>query len=167
MIGGNSPISYLSTPIFVKKCHDQARLPVQFEGDVGFDIFCVEDVVIAPGKTQLVKTGLMLAETIEPLVLENKIVATPFLKIEGRSGLALKGVFPVGGIIDSQYRGEICVVLFNSTAEAVMCSSGSRVAQFVCYYVMANMGTTSVKFFEKPETQQTARGEKGFGSSGK
>lgn len=166
MIGKNVPLTYLQNVIFVKRCNPKAVLPTQAEGDVGFDISSIEDIELSPGKTTVVKTGLMLAETIEPLVLENKIVATPFLKIEGRSGLALRGVFPVGGIVDPQYRGEIGVMLFNSTTEPVKFPAGSRIAQFVCYFVMSNIGCAHVAFLEKNDSSQTQRGAGGFGSTG-
>lgn len=167
MIGRNILLSYVHVPIMVKRCHPNAKLPTQKPGDVGFDISCVEDVVIPPQSTKLIHVGLQLAETIEPQIVENKIIAMPYLKVEGRSGLALKGIFPVGGVIDPSYRGEIGCILFNSTQSEVRFPVGSRVAQLVCYYVLSNSEQVKVTFVETDNSTQTDRGSKGFGSSGR
>ena len=167
MIGQNTPLTYRSDIIQLKRCHENATLPRQEDGDVGFDVTCVEDVTLLPGKTTRVRTGLQLSETLEPLIVDNRIVSQPFMKIEGRSGMASKGVFPVGGIIDPRYRGEIEVVLFNSTDSPVTYEAGTRVAQLVVYYVLANTRPHhNVKFVETDQVSQTERGTKGFGSSG-
>lgn len=167
MIGHNTSLSYRLIPIMVKTCHENAKLPEQADGDVGFDISCVNDVIIQPHSTVKVPTGLMPAETIEPLIIDNVIVALPFMKVEGRSGMASKGVFPVGGIIDPRYRGEIEVVLYNSTSEKVTYAAGSRIAQLVVYYTLANVKPHNVvKFMEAEKVSETDRGSKGFGSSG-
>jgi dUTP pyrophosphatase len=90
----------------------------------------------------------------------------PFFKIEGRSGLASKGIFPVGGIIDPSYRGEICVLLFNSTESSCSFNSGDRVAQLVCYHSLAPLEGSQVTFEIVDDVVSTDRGDKGFGSSG-
>lgn len=167
MLLENRSLSYRMTALQVKRCHPAAKLPQQNPGDVGFDISCVEKVVLAPKTMTKVRTGLCIAETPEPLVVDNKIIATPFAKIEGRSGLASRGIFPVGGIVDPSYRGEIQVVLFNSNDTAEEFEPGSRVAQLVIYYVLANVSPHSVvKFVETDTVEQTQRGDGGFGSSG-
>lgn len=88
------------------KIFEDSKLPTQAKpGDAAFDLTTVEDFTLAPGETKAVSTGLVLANVIA----EESI----FLQIVGRSGLALKGIFPLGGIIDSSYRGEIKVILHN------------------------------------------------------
>jgi dUTP pyrophosphatase len=167
MIGRNVPLSYHTDHIVVRRCHPRAVLPSQDDGDVGFDVTCVETVSIPPGKTTRVPTGLQLAETMEPMVVDNRIVSRPFVKVEGRSGMAAKGVFPVGGIIDPGYRGEIEVVLFNSTDKEVTYEAGARVAQFVVYHALAKtVPYHRVAFIETNEVQASDRGSKGLGSSG-
>ena len=168
MIGTAGSLTFQAHHVLLKRIHPNAKLPEQAVGDVGFDVSCVEDFVAPAGKVTKVSTGLQPAESIEPLLLENKVLATPFMKIEGRSGLASNGVFPVGGIVDPRYRGEIKVALFNSTDEDMHFKAGDRVAQFVIYYTLANAGThTKVAFLETDTVTETDRGDKGFGSSGR
>jgi len=168
MIGKTERLSYQNTPIFVKLIHPKAVLPKQAIGDVGFDISCPEDVICKAGKVTHIPCGIQIAEAIEPLFVDNKIVAVPFLKVEGRSGLASQGIFPVGGIIDPNYRGEIGTLLFNSTDKDYEFLAGMRVAQLVIYYTLSNASEhVKVRFFGVGEGSETERGEKGFGSSGK
>ena len=131
---------------------------------------CVEDVLVPQGTTVKVRTGLMLAESIDPLIVGNKLVAVPFLKIEGRSGLAAKGIFPVGGIVDPRYRGEILVVLTNlgtDHQDGYQFYTGDRIAQLVCYFTLANVNPyLNVSILEATEVGKSTRGAAGFGSSG-
>lgn len=167
MIGRTEKLSYQNIPILVKLIHPKAKLPTQSVGDVGFDISCVEDVTLPSGRVTHIPVGLQVAEAIEPLFVDNKIVAVPFIKVEGRSGLASKGIFPVGGIIDPNYRGEIGCLLFNSTDKDYTFLQGERVAQFVVYYTLSNANAhAKVSFFSTDVVSDTARGGKGFGSSG-
>lgn len=143
-----------------KLTHPRAKLPQEKrDGDVGFDVCAVEKTVLEPGKTTLVKTGLQLA--FMPKRMNNFNV---FLKVEGRSGMALKGIFPVGGIIDPTYRGEIGIILHNSTNLNYQIAEGDRVAQLVVYSVCAS---PFVSMVETDEIQDSNRGTQGFGSSGK
>lgn len=168
MIGKNNSLAYLNVPVLVKKIHPNAKLPTQSEGDVGFDIFCVENITLKAGKVTHVPIGLVLAETPQPLILENKVVSVPFLKVEGRSGLASDGIFPVGGVIDPKYRGEIGCLLYNSTDKDFEFIVGDKVAQFVIVYTLSCSGSsTSVKFLETEKVSESDRGAKGFGSSGR
>lgn len=137
-----------------------AQLPrAQRKGDVGFDIHSAVDDVIEPGKTKLVSTGVILAS------MPSEIQGAPlFMKIEGRSGLALKGIFPVGGIIDPTYRGEIGVILHNSSEEEYTIEAGDRIAQLILYSIYTGH---DVIFAESSTVSKTNRGDKGYGSSGK
>lgn len=132
-------------------------------GDIGFDLYCDEDFTMGPGQTRLVSTGIKLADMPTMDKDRNRI----FLKIEGRSGLALRGIFPSGGIIDPTYRGEIGVVLnkmFHPTALLSDFKKGDRIAQLVVYKV-ATAGEVTME--ETDQVTESVRGSGGFGSSGK
>jgi dUTP pyrophosphatase len=168
MIGRTERLSYQNIPILVKQIHPNAKLPTQAIGDVGFDLTCPMPTLLEAGKVTHVPIGLQLAEAIEPLFVDGKISAVPFLKVEGRSGLARRGIFPVGGIIDPNYRGEIGCLLFNSSGEDFWFDVGDRVAQLVIYYTLSNASPqTLIRFFSTDAVSETDRGDKGFGSSGK
>lgn len=149
--------------VHTKKLHSDAVLPTPKPGDVGFDLSSVEDVICChPGRVAKIPTGLALAK---PMITQDN--NSLFFKVEGRSGLASKGLFPVGGIIDPSYRGEIAVLLFNSTDAPYVISKGDRIAQLVCYNVLAPNENIGVKFIETEELQASERADSGFGSSGK
>lgn len=151
----------------IKLTHEAAKVPTQEIGNVGFDVYSVEEVILSPGKITRVNLGFQFADAVEPMTLSQKTLATSFMKIEGRSGLACNGIFPVGGIIDPSYRGDVKAIMFNSTDEPYTFFKGDRVAQLVCYHVLANAETVNVKFVITDKITQTERGENGFGSTGK
>lgn len=146
-----------------KKMTDTAKIPsATREGDIGFDLCCDEDFTLGPGQTRKVSTNIQLADMPRVDLDGNSI----FLKIEGRSGLSLLGVFPTGGIIDPTYRGEIGVVLnkmFHPTALLSEFKKGDRIAQLVVYKV-ATAGEVVME--ESGDVTETNRGAAGFGSSG-
>lgn len=129
-------------------------------GDIGYDICASEDTVLRAGKTTKVSTGIQLAW--HPTF--NHTGDRFFMKVEGRSGLSVKGVFPVGGIIDPTYRGEIGVVLANMAEKDYKIAAGDRIAQLVVYMVNTSANVHMVEV--EAITQNDERGEKGFGSSG-
>ncbi len=93
---------------------------------------------------------------------------TPFwLRVNGRSGMAAKnGIIPIGGIIDTDYRGEPMVILLNTSKEAYTVHSGDKIAQIECPFPFkAKFEEVSNEEFENKF--QTIRGEGGFGSSGR
>lgn len=140
----------------IKKLHAQAVIPTYgSEYSAGADLYaCIEeDMIIQPGETRLVPTGLAMEI---PVGFAGLIYA--------RSGLATKrGLAPANkvGVIDSDYRGEILVSLYNHSPEAQMVTSGERIAQLVLTPVLA------VRFCEVDELCATQRGGGGFGSTGK
>lgn len=153
------------TKLFVgfKKLSETAKLPKAPEhGNVGWDIFSDQDISLVPGTTKKISTNIQLASFEQRGGSE--IDHLPFMKIEGRSGMASKGVFPVGGIIDPNYRGEIGVVLTynNRFGDNYDIKKGDRIAQLVFYDTYA-----SVDFSLVEEIQETNRGSSGFGSSGR
>ena len=122
-------------------------------GDAGLDLRASEAVTLAPGERRLVPTGLTVAipEGHAGFVLP-------------RSGLAMqKGVTVLNapGLIDSGYRGEIKVLLINHGAEAVGIERGERIAQLVIQPV------AHASLVEEERLPDSARGEGGFGSTGR
>jgi dUTP pyrophosphatase len=122
------------------------------EAAAGMDVLSAEEVTIAPGGRHAVATGLALAI---PPGFE--------IQVRPRSGLALKHGITVPntpGTIDSDYRGELKVILINHGAEPFDIRRGDRVAQLVLAPV------TRASWLETEELDHTARGAGGFGSTG-
>jgi dUTP pyrophosphatase len=161
--------SYQFKQILFNRLHESAVPPAPAtEGDVGFDLYGLADVELPVGKITVISTGIALAQSPEPLLIDGRVVAIPYPKIEGRSGLASKGIFPVGGIVDPTYRGEIKVLLFNSTSDSYTIPKAKAVAQLVLYYTLSNSPPHHiVKFLETNSVDRTDRGTSGFGSSDK
>lgn len=140
--------------IAIKKLHPDAHIPAyQSHEAAGFDLHSVEDHEISPGQRTLIKTGLSMA--LEPGYE---------LQIRPRSGLAFKHgitVLNTPGTVDSDYRGEVMVLLINHGDEAFMIKKGERIAQGVVQAVI------QAAFEEVDDLSETARGAGGFGSTGK
>jgi dUTP pyrophosphatase len=136
-----------------KRLHDGATLPARaYPGDAGLDLAAAERVELAPGTRALVGTGLAVA-----------IPEGYAGFVQPRSGLAAEhGITIVNapGLVDSGYRGELKVILLNTDPELTfVVEPGMRIAQLV---ILAVATPQSVEVTELPET---ARGERGFGSS--
>ena len=122
------------------------------EGAAGMDIVSAEDVTLASGARHAVATGLSVA-----------IPAGYEIQVRPRSGLALKHGISVPntpGTIDSDYRGELKVILINHGAEPFAIARGDRVAQLVLAPV------TQAAWNEVADLDETERGAGGFGSTG-
>ena len=122
------------------------------EGAAGMDVVSAEDVTIEPGARHAVATGLAVAI---PPGFE--------IQVRPRSGLALKHGITVPntpGTIDSDYRGELKVILINHGSEPFAIARGDRVAQLVLAAV------TRAGWNEVSELDETLRGAGGFGSTG-
>ncbi len=121
-------------------------------GAAGMDVLAAEDVTLAPGARHAVATGFAVA-----------IPPGYEIQVRPRSGLALKHGISVPntpGTIDSDYRGELKVILINHGAEPFAVARGDRVAQLVLAPV------TLAAWVEVAELDETARGSGGFGSTG-
>lgn len=166
--------------IKLKRMHDDVQLPTQSEGDVGFDLRASGDIVLNSMTVTKVSTGLQLADDPGTFWLQPDLtkvdnhydtVSVPLrslLKIEGRSGLASRGIWPVGGIVDPSYRGELGVMLYNSTQTDVKISKGDRIAQLVWYPVLATHHEYTFQLInDVNDVKLTQRGENGFGSTGR
>jgi dUTP pyrophosphatase len=133
------------------KTNEDARIPTRnFDTDTGFDIYSVETIVIpARGSTVV---GLTFAY----------ITPGYWIKIEGRSGLGFKyGITPHPGIIDQGYRGTAGIKLYNNTDTEYTVKRGERIAQLIVYR------NYYVEMSEAENVEESERGAKGFGSSGK
>ena len=150
----NSYNSYMSTEVILKfkKTNPSAKLPTKNnESDTGFDVYCVEDKHIPARGSAVVDVGLDFAY-ISPGF---------WVKVEGRSGMGFKhGISPHPGIIDSGYRGNAGIKLYNNTDTDYEVKSGDRIAQFVVYKNYSVM-------VEEGDIIESDRGASGFGSSGK
>ncbi len=142
--------------IQVKKLRENAVLPTRGSAyAAGYDLYaCVDgDTVIGAGETVKIGTGLSIA-----------VPEGYFGAIFARSGLAAKeGLRPANcvGVADSDYRGEYIVALHNDSPVPRTVTPGERIAQLVV------MPFLSVEFDEVETLSETARGEGGFGSTGK
>jgi dUTP pyrophosphatase len=142
--------------MLVKIVNKSSNALPQYEtgGSAGLDVRSAENVTIAPGSSQLIKTGLFI-----------EIPYGYEIQVRPRSGLALKHGITVlnsPGTIDSDYRGEIGVILINHGQSAFEIKSGDRIAQLVMAKV-EHIAWQAVGGFESG----TKRGNKGFGSTGK
>ena len=139
----------------IKKLNENAKIPTYgTEFSAGADLYALleNDVIILPQETYLIKTGISLE------IPEGYVGL-----IYPRSGLATKkGLAPANkvGVIDSDYRGEIMVALFNHGKEAQKIENGERVAQIVIApYIQAEFEETDI-------LSETDRNSGGFGSTG-
>ncbi len=144
--------------IQLKKLRESAVLPRRgSDYAAGYDLYAAPEsggaVTIAPHKTAMIGTGLAAA-----------IPAGYFGGIFARSGLATKqGLRPANcvGVVDADYRGEICVALHNDTDDTRTVQPGDRIAQLVILPFLA------ADFDETDSLPETDRGAGGFGSTGK
>ena len=142
-------------PILVKRLPHGEDLPLPAyatDGAAGMDVVAAEDVDLAPGTRHAVATGLSVA-----------IPHGYEIQVRPRSGLAFKYGVTVPntpGTIDSDYRGELKVLLINLGQESFAVRRGDRIAQLVVAPV------TRGSWLEVSELDETARGEGGFGSTG-
>ena len=142
--------------ILIKKTNKEVTTPkYKTDGSSGVDLsaFLEKKVVIKPNSSELIPTGLQVAI---PEELE--------IQIRPRSGLAAKeniGVLNSPGTIDSDYRGELKIILFNHGKEDFIINNGDRIAQMVLVPIV------KMEFEEVDSLPDTVRGQGGFGSTGK
>lgn len=140
----------------VKKLHPNAVIPTYGTPfSAGADLYaCLgEDLVLTPGETKKVPTGIAVEIPVGYVGL-----------VYARSSMGTKrGLAPANkvGVIDSDYRGEILVFLHNHSREKQTVANGERIAQLVIAPVLAPA------FQEVEELSETVRGTGGFGSTGK
>jgi dUTP diphosphatase len=116
----------------------------------GLDVYSIEDLRIESRQRAIAKTGLAVA-----------IPPGFYGRVAPRSGLAAKnGLDVLAGVIDSDYRGELCVLLYNTGDEAIDLPAGSKVCQLIIEQIITPEATWV------SDLDETARGAGGFGSTG-
>jgi len=142
--------------IRIKKTSETATIPTKaHDSDAGWDLYADEDVIINPNTQRLISTGISMEIPDGTVGL-----------IWPRSGLAVKkGVDVFAGVVDSGYRGEVKVCLFNAgsvwSTPRVEIAKGDRIAQILFQHV------PRFQLEEVFDLEEADRGEGGFGSSGK
>ncbi len=137
--------------IKIKKLNEHAKIPLYaHKTDAGADLFSLEDVDIMPRTRALIPTGIAME------IPEGYVGL-----IWDKSGIAVKsGVTTLAGVVDSGYRGEVKVALFNTSDESYKIEKGHKIAQILFQKV------ESPEFTEVDELAEADRGESGFGSTG-
>jgi dUTP pyrophosphatase len=134
----------------VKRIHPEAKLPVYgHSGDAGLDLFSVVDRELAPGELSAVPTGIQVAVPAGHVGL-----------VWDKSGISLKSVHRLAGVVDAGYRGEVQVVMINLGAAPFAVRKGMKIAQMLVQSVAA------VSVVECEALDDTSRGQGGFGSTG-
>ncbi len=134
-----------------KKLDDRALLPKRGSAlAAGLDVCAIEDVEIGPRQRGMARTGLAVA-----------IPPGFYGRVAPRSGLAAKnGLDVLAGVIDSDYRGEICCLLYNTSDEVIKLPAGSKICQLILEQIITPDAAWAT------ELDETARGAGGFGSTG-
>jgi dUTP pyrophosphatase len=135
----------------VKKLDKDARLPVYgHSGDAGLDLFSAVDFVLQTGEIHPIPTGIQV-----------EIPRGYVGLLWDKSGVSLKGVHRLAGVVDAGYRGEVKVVMVNLSRKAYVIDRGMKIAQLLIQPVM------EVEVVEAEDLNDSSRGEGGFGSTGK
>ncbi len=136
----------------IKKLHPEAKIfAYAHPGDAGADIFCLEEATIQPRQRQTIRTGIALEfpEGYVGLIWD-------------KSGLARHhGITVFAGVADAGFRGEFAIIAYNSSDEPYTFAKGDKVAQVLFQKVERG------NFVEVEELSESARGEGGYGSTGK
>ena len=134
----------------VKRIHPQAKLPSYgHPGDAGLDLFSSEDHLLRPGEVRPVQTGIKVT-------IPRGYVGL----IWDKSGISLKGVHKLAGVVDAGYRGEVQVVMVNLSREPYEIRAGMKIAQMLVQPIV------EMSVVEAENLDDTSRGEGGFGSTG-
>jgi dUTP pyrophosphatase len=135
----------------IKRLNEKAKLPVYAtSGSVGFDFYALEDTLIPYRAVVTVGTGLAFS-----------IPEGYEMQVRPRSGISLKTKLRVIlGTIDSDYRGEVKVIVENCGESMAKVCAGERIAQGIIAPIV------KAKFEEVEDLDETLRGDGGFGSSG-
>lgn len=147
----------MSVVIKVKKLDENAKLPLfNHKEDACADVYSIKDYNILPNKREIIQTGISF-----------EIPKGYEIQVRPRSGMAFNygiTILNSPGTIDSGYRGELKIILFNTSEESYSIKPGDRIAQLSVRKleeVLFNEVSTDFDFNE------SSRGNKGFGSSGK
>ena len=144
----------MTHPIVVlrfKKLDPRAVLPKRGSAlAAGLDVCSIEEIELAPKQRVMAKTGLAVA-----------IPPGFYGRVAPRSGLASKnGLDVLAGVIDSDYRGEVCCLLYNTGEEIIKLAAGSKICQLIIEQIITPDAAWAT------DLDETARGAGGFGSTG-
>lgn len=141
----------LAWTVWCKQLENNSKIPTKANAnDAGWDLYSTIDTIIPPKQRKTVKTGIALEMPEHMAGL-----------IWPRSGLSVKqGIDVLAGVVDSGYRGEIMVCLYNTSDENVSINCGDRIAQIIFQEV------PRVMMLHQEGLGSSQRGDKGFGSSG-
>jgi dUTP pyrophosphatase len=133
--------------------HPNAKKPYKATNNsAGFDLYSTERILLKKHSQQVISTGIIV-----------EIPNNCYGQIAPRSGLALKySIDVLAGVIDSDYRGEIKVILYNHSDTDYEININERIAQLILIKYCHNINTVNIT-----ELSNTNRGNNGFGSSGK
>ena len=133
------------------KFHPDAIIPTYaHNNDAGCDFTTPESVTVPARGRMMIPTGIGMAIPDEYM-----------LRISDKSGLASKGLHTMGGIVDAGYRGEINVIIYNTTDSDYLFESGHKIAQGIIQPIVHG------EFELVSELDEGLRGDNGFGSTGK
>jgi dUTP pyrophosphatase len=143
------------TTFKIAKLHEDAVTPTRgSDGAAGYDLSSCEDGVVPARQWKMFNTGIALEIPTE---------YTCYARVAPRSGLSLKkGITTGAGVIDSDYRNAIGVILFNMSDEDFVVTKGDRIAQLI----FERIYTPNLEVVEYSSMMDTERGLKGFGSTG-
>ena len=137
--------------LIVKVLNVNAKIPTRGSSKAaGYDLSSVEEVIVPAHERKMIKTGITIS-----------IPEGHYGRVAPRSGLTLNNGIDVGaGVIDEDYRGEVCVILFNHSDKDFIVNIGDRIAQLI----LERISTPDVEVVDSLES--TERGSAGFGSTG-
>jgi dUTP pyrophosphatase len=137
--------------LYFKRLDSKATLPTRgSQSSAGLDIYSLEHVTIGPGERSLARTGLSVA-----------IPEGFYGRVAPRSGLAVKqGLDVLAGVIDSDYRGELLCLLYNTSDTPISLPAQSKICQLILEKIASPEAVWS------DDLSETARGAGGFGSTG-
>lgn len=139
--------------VFYKKLHEDAKEPTRgTENSAGLDLYCLEDTVIEPWRSAVIRTGLAF-----------EIPDGYFGHLVTRSSLGVRRIRMNAGanVVDADYRGEVLLYMANDYGHEAVFKKGDRVAQMVIVPYL------KCRVEESEELSKTERGTGGFGSTGK
>lgn len=144
-------ITFSPLPIKVRKLREGAHLPARASSNAaGADLRCIDSFTLSPGERKLVPTGIAV-----------EIPEGYYGRVAPRSGLAVRhGIDTLAGVIDSDYRGEVQILLVNLGAEEAVFQQGDRIAQLI----IEHAAPAGYQWSE--ELGETERASGGFGSTG-
>lgn len=150
LVPDDKPRTEAAPELAVERIHPEARLPKRvYEGDAGYDLFAADHYSIRPYAQAVVSTGLKIM-----------IPAGRVGLIWDKSGLASQGITTLGGVIDSNYRGEIKIIVKNLSEEMLNIIPGQKIAQLLVQAV------EGLNIKEREIDNDTERRGQGFGSTG-